>query len=68
MAREVSKVMGYSFFEGDATLKVDTKGRKNIRNATLTLYIHTDHPCRTVVLLRRKKVDGYIEVNLETNG
>ena len=22
----------------------------------------------TVVLLRRKKVDGYIEVNLETNG
>lgn len=27
-----------------------------------------ENDVETVVLLRRKKVDGYIEVNLETNG
>ena len=30
--------------------------------------LFTEPNVETVVLLRRKKVDGYIEENLETNG
>lgn len=55
-----------------ATLARDLKlfaegGYELKRVRAVDQFAHTSH-VETVVLLRRKKVDGYIEVNLETNG
>lgn len=45
----------------------EANGYMPVRGCCCDMFPNTVH-VETVVLLRRKKVDGYIEVNLETNG
>ena len=52
----------------EALKKMDSFDKQMEMVPEMAIRLFSRTTVETVVLLRRKKVDGYIDVNLETNG